>query len=165
MNQIEIIQYCDEFLEVDNYSDYCPNGLQVEGDGRKVKKIVIGVSISLDLIEKAIREQADLIITHHGLFWNKEERLSRFIYGKIEDGLGRVCNGEVAECFRKPFARRLQADRLNTMTSVTLSALPRLRSKSGEFLEALTQGSPAKKPAVLEPPPGPCCNCYKLFGL
>lgn len=77
MKQYEIIQYCNELLQIEAFSDYSPNGLQVEGDGREVTKIVIGVSISIDLIEKAIDNNADLIITHHGLFWNKDERIIR----------------------------------------------------------------------------------------
>lgn len=77
MNQIDLITYCDDLLEKENFKDYCPNGLQVEGDGREVSKIALGVSISLDLIEKAIEIGADLIMTHHGLFWNKDERTIR----------------------------------------------------------------------------------------
>ncbi len=77
MNQSDIIRYCDELLEIDKFKDFCPNGLQVEGDNRQVKKIAIGVSISLDFIEKAIEADADLIITHHGLFWDKDERIVR----------------------------------------------------------------------------------------
>jgi dinuclear metal center YbgI/SA1388 family protein len=75
MNQNDLIKYCDEYLEIDNFHDYCPNGLQVEGDSRTVQKIALGVSISLELIEKALALDCDLILTHHGLIWNKDSRL------------------------------------------------------------------------------------------
>lgn len=77
MIQSEIIKYCDELLNVEYYKDYCPNGLQIEGDNRQVNKIVIGVSISLEFIEKAIEADADLIITHHGLIWDRDDRIIR----------------------------------------------------------------------------------------
>ena len=75
MNQNEMIKYCDQFLGIDKFQDYCPNGLQVEGDSRTVRKIGLGVSISLEFIEKAVALGCDLILTHHGLIWNKESRL------------------------------------------------------------------------------------------
>ncbi|MBU2647405.1 Nif3-like dinuclear metal center hexameric protein [bacterium] len=77
MKQTEIIKYCDNLLEIEKFSDYCPNGLQIEGDNRQTVKIAIGVSISLEFIEKAIEQDADLIITHHGLIWNRDERIIR----------------------------------------------------------------------------------------
>ena len=60
VTQKEVIRFCDQFLQIDSFKDYCPNGLQVEGDDRVVKKIILGVSIHLELIEKAIAEKADL---------------------------------------------------------------------------------------------------------
>lgn len=75
MNQQEIIQYCNDFLSIENFKDYCPNGLQVEGDNREVKKIVTGVSLSEEFIDLAIAEDADLVICHHGMIWNNDDRV------------------------------------------------------------------------------------------
>ena len=58
----------DALLEPERFKDYCPNGLQVEGQ-IEVRKIVSGVTASLALIEAAIAAQADTIFVHHGLFW------------------------------------------------------------------------------------------------
>ncbi|MCP4757606.1 MAG: Nif3-like dinuclear metal center hexameric protein [Proteobacteria bacterium] len=77
MNQQEIIEYCDDFLNISVFKDYCPNGLQVEGDQRQVRRIALGVSISLEFIEKAIQRKADMIVTHHGLIWDKDDRIIR----------------------------------------------------------------------------------------
>ncbi len=75
MTQSEIISYCNQLLDIAVHRDFCPNGMQVEGDGREVKKIAIGVSITLEFIEKAINANADLIITHHGFIWDKDPRV------------------------------------------------------------------------------------------
>lgn len=75
MNQKEVVDYCNRFLKISDFDDSCPNGLQVEGDARQVSKICLGVSISIEFIEKAIQNKADLIITHHGLLWNKDDRV------------------------------------------------------------------------------------------
>ena len=72
-NLEELKNYCDSYLNVNKFKDYCPNGLQVEGSS-KVNKIVSGVSANLELIEKAIEEKADAIFVHHGIFWDKESK-------------------------------------------------------------------------------------------
>lgn len=63
--------YLKEILQPAKFSDYCPNGLQVEGRA-EIRKIVTGVTASQALIDKAIAEQADAIFVHHGFFWRGE---------------------------------------------------------------------------------------------
>lgn len=67
-----LVTYLDELLEIDRFSDYAPNGLQVEGRAR-VGRIVGGVTASLALIEAAIARDADAVIVHHGWFWKNED--------------------------------------------------------------------------------------------
>lgn len=67
----QIVDYCDTLLSVDDYQDYAPNGLQVEGRA-EVRRIVSGVSASQALIEAAIELEADLLLVHHGYFWKGE---------------------------------------------------------------------------------------------
>ena len=58
----------DQLLQPDRFSDYGPNGLQVEGKA-EVRRIVSGVTASLALIQAAVQAEADAIFVHHGLFW------------------------------------------------------------------------------------------------
>jgi dinuclear metal center YbgI/SA1388 family protein len=69
----EIIGYCDRLLEVAAFEDYCPNGLQVPG-GSEVSKVATAVSANLETIERAISAGAELVLCHHGLFWDSQER-------------------------------------------------------------------------------------------
>ncbi len=71
MTRDKIIQFLNEYLEINKFKDSCINGLQIEGK-KEVKKIVVGVSANLDLIRVAIRQKADMIIVHHGMFWGKQ---------------------------------------------------------------------------------------------
>ena len=71
VNLKEINNYCHDYLNVEAFEDYCPNGLQVEGVD-SINKIVSGVSANLALIERAIDEKADAIFVHHGIFWKNE---------------------------------------------------------------------------------------------
>jgi dinuclear metal center YbgI/SA1388 family protein len=68
----ELELYINELLSVDAFSDYAPNGLQVEGRA-DINKIVTGVTASRALVEGAIAAGADLILVHHGYFWKGED--------------------------------------------------------------------------------------------
>jgi dinuclear metal center YbgI/SA1388 family protein len=69
----EIIAYLDELLEIDSYADYGPNGLQVPGAG-DVSLVVTGVSAQRELFERAAAAGAQLVLCHHGLFWDFHPR-------------------------------------------------------------------------------------------
>jgi len=67
-----LLDYTNSLLAIDSFSDYCPNGLQVEGRA-EVTCLVSGVTASMELIEAAIDAQADAIVVHHGYFWKGED--------------------------------------------------------------------------------------------
>ncbi|OGB29788.1 MAG: Nif3-like dinuclear metal center hexameric protein [Burkholderiales bacterium RIFCSPLOWO2_12_FULL_61_40] len=64
----DLYSVLDGLLQPERFKDFCPNGLQVEGQS-EVHKIVSGVTASLALIEAAIAAKADTLLVHHGLFW------------------------------------------------------------------------------------------------
>jgi dinuclear metal center YbgI/SA1388 family protein len=66
-----VIDRLDELLHPSSWSDYCPNGLQVPGPA-DVSRVVTGVSAHAELFERAAAAGADLVLVHHGLFWNGE---------------------------------------------------------------------------------------------
>ncbi len=67
----DLSDYLDRLLRPEQFSDYCPNGLQVEGK-REINKIVTGVTASMELLQAAHRANADAILVHHGYFWRGE---------------------------------------------------------------------------------------------
>ncbi|MBF0448608.1 MAG: Nif3-like dinuclear metal center hexameric protein [Magnetococcales bacterium] len=73
--------YLDELLNAARFSDYCPNGMQVLGR-KQIKRVMTGVSGSQELIKAAVSWQADLILVHHGILWDKDPRVVRGSYKK-----------------------------------------------------------------------------------
>lgn len=67
----ELAIYLNDLLKADQFKDYCPNGLQVEGS-ETIERIVTGVTASQRLIEEAIAHNAQAILVHHGYFWKGE---------------------------------------------------------------------------------------------
>jgi len=81
----------NDFLNIDLFSDYAPNGLQIEGR-ENIQKIVTGVTASQELIDKAVELKADALLVHHGYFWKgdsstitgiKYKRISKLIKNDI----------------------------------------------------------------------------------
>lgn len=67
-----LTQWLATTLNVAAFSDYCPNGLQVEGK-HSVGHIVTGVTANQALIDVAAKQQADALLVHHGWFWKGED--------------------------------------------------------------------------------------------
>ena len=65
----DLIDALDELLRPGDFTDLGPNGLQVPGS-EDVTTVATGVSASRSLIERAVAEGAQLVLVHHGLFWD-----------------------------------------------------------------------------------------------
>lgn len=88
-----LLQYVDQYLGVSEHPDYSGalNGLQVEGPA-EVERIVTAVDVSQASIAVAAELGADLMIVHHGLFWDGLRPLVGRQYsrvrGLIDAGIG-----------------------------------------------------------------------------
>lgn len=67
----DLCEHLNTLMQVGLFQDACINGLQVEG-AANIRKICVAVSASRHTIEMAIDKGADALITHHGLFWNRD---------------------------------------------------------------------------------------------
>jgi dinuclear metal center YbgI/SA1388 family protein len=66
-----IVAHCDKILRTTEIKDFsgAVNGLQVENRG-KITHIAATVDASLATVKLAITTKTDLLVVHHGLFWN-----------------------------------------------------------------------------------------------
>ncbi|MFT7208294.1 MAG: dinuclear metal center YbgI/SA1388 family protein, partial [Pseudohongiellaceae bacterium] len=62
-----------QVLRPEQFKDYCPNGLQVEGR-KEISKLVTGVTACQELITAAVEAGADALLVHHGYFWRGEDQ-------------------------------------------------------------------------------------------
>jgi dinuclear metal center YbgI/SA1388 family protein len=68
----EIVSYTNELLDIRQFRDYCPNGLQVQGKN-EVQTLISGVTASQAFLDTAITAGADALLVHHGYFWDGED--------------------------------------------------------------------------------------------
>jgi dinuclear metal center YbgI/SA1388 family protein len=80
-----LAEYLDSYLDTANVPDYATalNGLQVQGT-RAVSKVALAVDASLAAIAEANRRECDLLIVHHGLFWDGLGPLTGRRYRKVK---------------------------------------------------------------------------------
>ncbi len=81
MHRDELESHLNQLLDITQFRDYCPNGLQVEGRDN-IHNIISGVTASMDLLEAAITSNADAILVHHGYFWRGENACLTGIKGR-----------------------------------------------------------------------------------
>ena len=69
----EILNFARELLDLDSYHDYGPMGMQVIG-ADEVTKIAAAVSSSLEAFRRTKEAGAELLVVHHGQFWEGDPR-------------------------------------------------------------------------------------------
>jgi dinuclear metal center YbgI/SA1388 family protein len=79
----EIVAFLNDYLRASEVADYGPSGLQVSGSD-EVSKVALGVSASAELFRLAKEADAQMILVHHGMFWDRDPRtIVGARYGRI----------------------------------------------------------------------------------
>lgn len=65
----ELGRFFDSLLAPQNYEDYGPNGLQIEGR-ETIQKVAFAVSATRESVQQAVDYGAHALVVHHGLFWS-----------------------------------------------------------------------------------------------
>ncbi|GCE47868.1 dinuclear metal center YbgI/SA1388 family protein [Thermosporothrix hazakensis] len=80
----DIVQFINNYLNIDAFRDYCPNGMQVIGR-TSVQRVALGVSANLECFRQAVAGEADMLIVHHGLFWeNMPREIGAMMKGRLK---------------------------------------------------------------------------------
>ncbi len=80
----KIVSYLDGFLETSEiYDPFYDNSLVLEGKD-KIKKVLIALSPTKEVINLAVKNNYDLLITHYGLFYREAPlRITRYLKKKL----------------------------------------------------------------------------------
>ncbi len=84
----EVVAFLDKELKTGQLTDYpgAENGLQLENNG-EVTQVTTAVDASLVTIEAAVEQGADLLIVHHGLFWQGVRKFRGAYYDKLKTAI------------------------------------------------------------------------------
>lgn len=80
-----VLGFLDELLGTSADVDYpgALNGLQVEGPAQ-VARVAVAVDASEEVIRGAAAAEAQLLLVHHGLFWDPERRVTGRRFRKLQ---------------------------------------------------------------------------------
>jgi dinuclear metal center YbgI/SA1388 family protein len=111
---IDISNYADRLLDTKGTPDYANalNGIQIEHEG-PVTSIAAAVDFSTAAIDGAIEQNANLLIVHHGMFWNGLEPLANAALRRLH----RLLDNDIAV-----YASHLPLDRHPTLGNNVLLA-------------------------------------------
>ena len=70
----DIVEFARELLDLDSFHDYGPMGMQVVG-ADEVTKLAATVSSTLEAFQRTKEAGAQLLLVHHGLFWEGDPRI------------------------------------------------------------------------------------------
>ena len=81
----EIVDYTNDFLRIREIGDWdnALNGLQIENSG-DVTKIGASVDASTRVLTAAAKQNVDLLIVHHGLFWQGLQSVTGTLRRQLE---------------------------------------------------------------------------------
>jgi dinuclear metal center YbgI/SA1388 family protein len=91
MKTIELITYLNDFLRCKEINDYSKNGLQIEGPDT-ITKVAFAVDSCQASFKQAVIAGAQLLIVHHGLFWDKPYVLVGPMYHQVKILINGNCN-------------------------------------------------------------------------
>jgi dinuclear metal center YbgI/SA1388 family protein len=82
----DVIHFLDTELRSAEIPDYdgALNGLQLANPG-DVTRVAVAVDVSTEAIRGAVREGADLLIVHHGMFWQRPQRIVGPAYERLRE--------------------------------------------------------------------------------
>ncbi len=80
-----LFAYLDGMLSIDTFPDYdgAVNGLQLQGAG-PIRRIGAAVDAGLPTVRLAVEREVDLLLVHHGLFWEGLTPLTGRRYERVE---------------------------------------------------------------------------------
>ena len=81
----ELAKYLDEYLRIAEVPDYSGalNGLQVQNSGR-ISRGAAAVDASEASVREAIARDCDLLLVHHGLFWDGNVPVTKRRYRRLK---------------------------------------------------------------------------------
>jgi len=84
-----VVRFLDDTLRTGDVPDYdaALNGLQLANDGT-VSRIAAAVDFSAEVVDAAIRERADLLLVHHGMFWGGARPIVGTAYRRLRTAIG-----------------------------------------------------------------------------
>ncbi|MFQ6112856.1 MAG: Nif3-like dinuclear metal center hexameric protein [bacterium] len=78
-----LIAYLNQYLKISEIPDISKNGLQVQGTV-EIEKVAVSVDACMETFQATAEEGAQMLLVHHGIFWNEIEVLTGYHYKRVK---------------------------------------------------------------------------------
>ena len=84
----DCVRFLDKVLETSEIPDYdrALNGLQLQNAGT-INRVAVAVDFCLDAVRGAVNAQADLLLVHHGMFWDEPRAIVGSRYDRLQTAM------------------------------------------------------------------------------
>ena len=93
MKLYDLINRLDSIVPEETQESWDNSGIQINCGNREIRRALVALEITFEVIEEAVREKADMIITHHPLIFtglksvDADEVRGRYIIDLINNGI------------------------------------------------------------------------------
>ncbi len=93
MKLYDFVNKLNSIIPENTQEQWDNSGIQINCGNKDVKKALVALEITFDVIEEAIRKKTDVIITHHPLFFNGVKKIDcdevkgRYIIDLVTNGI------------------------------------------------------------------------------
>ena len=115
MNKYEIIRKIEEFAPPELAENWDCSGWAVETGKAEIKKVMLCLTVTEDIVKQAKQKHCDMIISHHPLFTVPLEWSSIDIYS-AHTNLDRTIGGTTDTLINKIFQNNILSDRTDFIT-------------------------------------------------
>lgn len=83
----EYVSELETLLDISSYSDISLNGIQIDTEDRELKKVGFAVDACYETIDEAVKNNCDILVVHHGLFWGSPLAITSSHYNRVKRAL------------------------------------------------------------------------------
>ena len=93
MKLYDLINRLDSIVPEETQESWDNSGIQINCGNREIRRVLVALEITFEVIEEAVREKADMIITHHPLIFtgvksiDADDVRGRYIIDLINNGI------------------------------------------------------------------------------
>lgn len=89
----DILNFTETFAPLETQMDFDNSGLLVGDEKTQVSKAIVALDITDEVIEEAVREKAQLIISHHPVIFSPLKKIEKnsVVYKLIENNIDALC--------------------------------------------------------------------------
>lgn len=89
----DILNFTETFAPLETQMDFDNSGLLVGDENTAVTKVIVALDITDSVIEEAVKEKAQLIISHHPVIFTPLKKIERnsIVYKLIENNIDALC--------------------------------------------------------------------------